>query len=75
MSGKRLPTKKKKRLKTRNMVLFCVGAFLAAFIIYTLAVYTIKGWQWDALFPYVLGVGGVVDVMTAIIAIKKNKGE
>ncbi len=60
---------KKKKLKTRNRILCAVAVFLSAFIVYTVAFYSIKGWQWDSLFPYVLGVGGIADVMTAGVAI------
>lgn len=59
-----------KKLKTRNKILIIVAIAISIFLIYTLIYYSIKGWQWDALFPYLLGVGGVVDVMTAIIALK-----
>lgn len=59
-----------KKLKTRNKILIIVAIAISIFLIYTLIYYSIKGWQWDALFPYILGVGGVVDVMTAIIALK-----
>lgn len=71
----------KKRLKTRNRILCAVAAGMTVFLVYTLAVYTVRGWQWDALFPYVLGVGGIADVMTAAVAIaeklsdKKSKGD
>lgn len=71
-----------KKLKTRNRILLVSAIFLTAFILYTLVFYSIKGWQWDAIFPYVLGVGGVVDVMTAVVAVAdkignkpKKKGE
>lgn len=56
-------------MKTRNRILVLSAAFITAFIIYTLVFYSVKGWQWDAIFPFVLGVGGVVDVMTAAVAI------
>lgn len=62
-------------MKNRNKILLATGSALLGFVVYTLAVYTIRGWQWDALFPYVLGVGGIVDVMTAVVAITKNKKE
>lgn len=71
----------KKKLKTRNRILCITAAGLTAFLVYTLAVYTIRGWQWDGLFPYVLGVGGIVDVMTAGVAVadkisgRKEKNE
>ena len=59
----------KKKLKTRNRILLAVALALTAFLICTLAVYTYNGWQWDALFPYILGVGGVVDIATAGITV------
>lgn len=70
-------------MKTRNRILLLSAVFITLFIMYTLVFYSIKGWQWDAIFPFVLGVGGVVDVMTAAVAIadkmsekpKKTKGE
>lgn len=39
-----------KKLRTRNKILAIAAAFIALFIAYTLVVYTIKGWQWDALY-------------------------
>lgn len=60
---------KKKKRRTRNRILGAAAVFLSAFIVYTVAFYSAKGWQWDALFPYVLGVGGIIDVMTAAVAI------
>lgn len=70
-----------KKLKTRNKILLIASVSLGCFIIYTVAFYSYKGWQWDSLFPYVLGVGGVAEVLTAIVAIadkvvnNKKKGE
>ena len=61
--------KRTKKLKTLNRILCAVAMFLSAFIVYTVVFYSIKGWQWDSMFPYVLGVGGIVDVMTAGVAI------
>lgn len=58
-----------KSMRTRNKILAIAAAFVAAFIVYTLIVYTINGWQWDALFEYVLGAGGIVCGFTAIIAV------
>lgn len=58
-----------KKLHTRNKILAIAAAFIAVFIVYTLIVYTINGWQWDALFEYVLGAGGIVCGFTAVIAI------
>lgn len=63
----------KKEKKTRNKILFAVLGAMGTFILYTVIFYSIKGWQWDSLFPYVLGIGGVVDVATAAVAIVKTK--
>ena len=41
MSGKR-----SKKMRTRNKILAIAAVFIAAFIVYTLAVYTYNGWQW-----------------------------
>lgn len=63
---------KKKRfsqMKSRNRILLVVGICMAMFVVYTVAFYSIKGWQWDAIFPYVLGVGGIEGVMTAMVAV------
>ena len=73
--------KKASKLRTRNKILLVVAIFLAAFVIYTIAFYSVKGWQWDGLFPYILGAGGLVEVFTGALALaelltgKKRKEE
>ena len=42
--------KKASKLRTRNIILIIVGIFIAAFVIYTVIFYSIKGWQWTIFF-------------------------
>lgn len=60
---------RKKRMKTRNKILIIVSIFLLVFIIAMIIIFCVKGSVPDTLIDKVLGVGGVVDVMTATIAI------
>lgn len=46
-----------------------VGIFIAAFVIYTVIFYSIKGWQWDNLFPYLLGTGGIIEAFTGLLTL------
>lgn len=61
--------KKASKLRTRNIILIIVGIFIAAFVIYTVIFYSIKGWQWDNLFPYLLGTGGIIEVFTGLLTL------
>ena len=61
--------KKASKLRTRNLILAIVGAFIAAFVIYTVIFYSIKGWQWDNLFPYLLGTGGIIEAFTGLLTL------
>lgn len=73
--------KKASKLRTRNIILIIVGIFIAAFVIYTVIFYSIKGWQWDNLFPYLLGTGGIIEAFTGLLTLveiivgRKTKGE
>ena len=60
---------RKKRMKTRNKILIIVSIFLLVFIIAMTVIFCIKGSVPDTLIDKVLGVGGVVDIMTAAITI------
>ena len=60
---------RKKRMKTRNKILIIVSIFLLVFIIAMTVIFCVKGSVPDTLIDKVLGVGGVVDVMTATITI------
>ncbi len=61
----------KKDRKTLDVVLIVVGAFLAAFIIATVIIYTVNGWQYDTLIPCVVGGGLLETVNTMIITVNK----
>lgn len=61
--------KKASKLRTRNIILIIVGIFIAAFVIYTIIFYSIKGWQWDNLFPYLLGTGGIIEAFTGLLTL------
>lgn len=75
--------KKASKLRTRNIILIIVGIFIAAFVIYTVIFYSIKGWQWDNIFPYLLGTGGIIEAFTGLLTLveiivgkrKKKKNE
>ena len=60
---------RKKRMKTRNKILIIVSIFLLVFIIAMTIIFCVKGTVPDTLIDKVLGVGGVVDIMTAAITI------
>lgn len=59
--------KKASKLRTRNIILIIVGIFIAAFVIYTVIFYSIKGRQWDNIFPYLLGTGGIIEAFTGLL--------
>lgn len=61
--------KKASKLRTRNIILLIVGIFIAAFVIYTVIFYSVKGWQWDNLFPYLLGTGGIIEAFTGLLTL------
>ena len=60
---------RKKTMKTRNKILIIVSVFLLVFIIAMTVIFCVKGSVPDTLIDKVLGVGGVVDIMTAAITI------
>ena len=61
--------KKASKLRTRNIILIIVGIFIAAFVIYTVIFYSIKGWQWDNIFPYLLDTGGIIEAFTGLLTL------
>ena len=64
-------------MKTRNKILLTIGIAIGAVLLYTLIFYSIKGWPWDGLFPYLFGGGLGEAAITGIITIteKKNRKE
>lgn len=60
-------------MKTLDKILIIVGGFLAAFIIATMVIYTVNGWQYDTLIPCVVGTGIVETVNTMLITVNKIK--
>ena len=60
---------RKKTMKTRNKILIIVSIFLLVFIITMTIIFCVKGTVPDTLIEKVLGVGVVVDVMTAAITV------
>ena len=58
-----------KTMKTRNKILIIVSVFLLVFIVAMTIIFCVKGSVPDTLIDKVLGVGGVVDIMTAAITI------
>lgn len=61
-------------MKTLDRVLIIVGAFLAAFIIATVVIYTVKDWPYDTLIPCVVGGGVLEAINTMIITVNKIRG-
>jgi uncharacterized membrane protein YeaQ/YmgE (transglycosylase-associated protein family) len=57
--------------RTLDIILIIVGAFVAAFIIATVVIYTVKGWQYDVLIPCVVGGCVFEAVNTMIITVNK----
>jgi hypothetical protein len=62
-----------KKLNTIDKVLIGLASFLFVFIIATLIIYTINGWQFDTLITCVLGSGGIEVIASAFIQIAKYK--
>lgn len=60
-------------MKTLDKVLIIVGIFLALFIIATVIIYTMNGWQYDVLIPCVVGSGLLETVNTMLITVHKIK--
>lgn len=62
-----------KKLKTLDKVLITLASFLFLFIVATMVIYTINGWQFDTLITCVLGGSGIEVIASAVIQIGKYK--
>lgn len=62
-----------KKLNTLDKVLIGLASFLFLFIVATMVIYTLNGWQFDTLITCVLGGGGLEIMASAIIQIHKYK--
>lgn len=62
-------------MKTRNKILLATAIYLLVFSIAMIVIFCCKGSVPDTLITYTLGVGGVVDVMTTVVACKSFKEE
>ena len=62
-----------KKFNTLDKVLIGLASFLFAFIVTTLIIYTVNGWQFDTLITCVLGGGGIEVIASAVIQIAKYK--
>ena len=61
------------KLNTLDKVLIGLASFLFVFIVVTIVIYTIKGWQYDTLITMVMSGGGAEAVATAVIQVAKYK--
>ena len=61
------------KLNTLDKVLIGLASFLFVFIVSTVVIYTINGWQYDTLITMVLGGSGVEVFASAVIQVAKYK--
>lgn len=64
---------KKQKLNKLDKVLIGMALFLFAFILATIIIYTVNGWQFDTLITCVLGAGGIESIAGAFIQVAKYK--
>ena len=60
-------------MKTLDKILLIVGSFIALFVIATVIIYTVNGWQYDTLIPCVVCSGILETVNTMLITVNKIK--
>lgn len=62
-----------KKLNTLDKVLIGLASFLFVFVVTTMIIYVVNGWQFDTLITCVLGGGGIEVIASAVIQIAKYK--
>lgn len=62
-----------KKLNTLDKVLLGLASFLFVFIVSTVIIYTVNGWQYDTLITMVLGGSGAEVFASAVIQVAKYK--
>ena len=55
------------KLNKLDKVLIALASFLFVFVVSTVVIYTINGWQYDTLITCVLGTGGIEAIAGAFI--------
>ena len=62
-------------MKTRNKILLATAVYLLVFSFAMVVIFCCKGSVPDTLITCTLGVGGVVDVMTAVVTVASVRKE
>lgn len=60
-----------KKLNTLDKILIVLAAYIFAFVVATMIIYTVNGWPFDTLITCVLGSGGLEALAMAGIQIAK----
>ena len=64
-------SRKKKKLNTLDKILIVLSVAIFSFVVATMIIYTVKGWQFDTLIQYFLGAGGLESFIMGGIQIAK----
>ncbi len=61
----------KKKMNNLDKVLIVLSVAIFSFVVATMIIYTVKGWQFDTLIQCFLGAGGLESFVTGGIQIAK----
>lgn len=64
-------SRKKKELNTLDKILIVLSVAIFSFVVATMIIYTVKGWQFDTLIQCFLGAGGLESFIMGGIQIAK----